>query len=100
MVKTWGVHCHGPGSTPGWETTIPQAMRHGQKKRRNNHLKSELKKKDINLAILFYKSWKMMPVVFFPFDGVARLLKTLDSLPVLGKNNFKHYHFYSQTRCF
>lgn len=63
------------------------------KKRRNNHLKSEPKKKDINLAILFYKSWRMMPVVFFLFDGAARLLQTLDSLPALGKNNFKRYHF-------
>lgn len=93
MVKTWGLHCQGLGSTPRWRTTIPQAMWHGRKKRRNNHLKSEPKKKDINLAILFYKSWRMMPVVFFLFDGAARLLQTLDSLPALGKNNFKRYHF-------
>lgn len=77
----------------GWGTMILQTMWRGQKKSQNNHLKSEPKKKDINLAILFYKSRKMIPVIFFPFDGVARLLKTLDSLPVLGKKNFKHYHF-------
>ena len=37
-----------------------------KKKRQNNHLKSEPKKKDINLAILFYKSRKMIPVILFP----------------------------------
>ena len=39
MVKTWGVHCHGPGSTPGWGTTIPQAMWRGQKKKTKQSLK-------------------------------------------------------------
>ena len=33
VVRTWCFHCRGPGSIPGWETEILQAVWHGQKKK-------------------------------------------------------------------
>ena len=36
MVRTLHFHCGGLGSIPGWGTKIPQAKRHGQKKRKEN----------------------------------------------------------------
>ena len=43
MVRTLHFHCWGPGSIPGQGTKIPQAARHGQKKKKNN-TKTRLKK--------------------------------------------------------
>ena len=34
MVRILGFHCHGPGSIPGWETEIPQAMQCSHKKKK------------------------------------------------------------------
>ena len=35
VVRTWGFPCRGPGSIPDWETKIPQATQHGQKKKKD-----------------------------------------------------------------
>ena len=34
VVKTQHFHCWGPGSIPGRGTKVPEALLHGQKKRR------------------------------------------------------------------
>ena len=36
VVRILGFHCCGPGSIPGWETEIPQAVQRGQKKKKNS----------------------------------------------------------------
>ena len=33
VVRIWCFHYHGQGSVPGQETEIPQASKHGQKKK-------------------------------------------------------------------
>ena len=40
MVRTWHLHCRGPGSVPGWGTEMLQALRRGQKKECRAHLTS------------------------------------------------------------
>lgn len=33
-VRIWCFHCHSPDSISGWGTEIPQAVGHGQKKKK------------------------------------------------------------------
>ena len=35
VVRILGFHYHGPGSIPGWETEILQAVQHSKKKRKH-----------------------------------------------------------------
>ena len=37
VVRIWQFHCCGLGSVPGWETEIPKAVWHGQKKKKKTH---------------------------------------------------------------
>ena len=48
MVRTWCFLCHGPGSIPGQETKIPQAVLHGQKIKIKKRLKKNKQKKPLH----------------------------------------------------
>ena len=57
-VQQLGLHAftaEGPGSSPGWRTKSPQAVRHGQRERKNQEDDKEAHSPHFYLA-LYWKS--------------------------------------------